>query len=83
MQENVSSKIMWLLVAVIVVAGGVFLYYRMQKGSGMYPSAQDQQANPDDGLSAAGIAEIEAELQGMDLENMDTEVGDMEKEISQ
>ena len=83
MQGSASSKIIWLVVAVIVAAGGVFLYYRMQKGADMYPSARDRQAEPSDAPSAAGTAEIEAELQGMDLDGLDAEMSDMEKEVSQ
>ena len=70
MQENASSKIIWLVVAVVVVAGGAFLYYRMQEDSDMYPAVQDRQAESSDALSAAGTAEIEAELQGMDLDGL-------------
>ncbi|OGZ97783.1 MAG: hypothetical protein A3J10_01385 [Candidatus Sungbacteria bacterium RIFCSPLOWO2_02_FULL_54_10] len=79
MQQHASSKIIWLVIAAVVVAGGVFLYYRIQDAPLAYPAAE----STSDELSAAGTADLEAELQGMDLENMDAEIPDIEKEVNQ
>lgn len=82
MEQNASAKIVLLIVGVAVIVIGGFLYYAMQMDEQPAPgTGTGQTAPPSDQLS--GTADVEADLQGIDLEGLDTELGDIEKEIAQ
>lgn len=80
MKQNGSSKIIWLVIAAVVVAGGAFYYYEMRDTGAPLPTTEGTAAGDQ---SAAGAAEAEADLQAIDLEGIDAELGDIEKEIAQ
>ena len=79
MQQNGSAKLIVIIVLIAVVIGGGFFFYRMRKS--VVPA--DTKVEETDGLSAVGTAEVEAELNAIDLEGMDAELGDIEKELAQ
>ena len=76
MQQNGSAKMIWIIVLFAIVIGGSFFYYRLRKGAA--PADTKVEATGD--LSAAGTAE--ADLKAIDLEGLDAELGDIEKEIA-
>lgn len=83
MEQNASAKIILLIVGVAVLVVGGFLYYAMQVIEQPLPGSQQTETQSQQELSAAGTTDVEADLSGMDLEGLNTELGDMEKEIGQ
>lgn len=77
--QQTSSKMIWILIVLIVVVAGGFLYYRMQTAQA--PSATEE-GYQDAGAAAAGTADVEAELNGMDLESLDADTAAIEQEIA-
>lgn len=82
MQQNASAKIVLLIVGIAVIVIGGLVYYAMQMAD-RTETAEPEPQNNGEQISGAGAADVEADLQGMDLEGLDAELGDMEKEIAQ
>ncbi len=79
MQQNGSIKVILLIVVIAALAAGAFFYG--MNGRYAYPTEGTGRSvgSPD----TSATADVEAELQGMDLDGLDAEMTDMEKEISQ
>lgn len=76
--QQTSSKMIWILIAAIVIVAGGFLYYRIS----MSPAPGTvQEGYQDTGATAAGTADVEAELNGMALDGLDSDTAAIEQEI--
>lgn len=74
----------WIVVALVVIGAGLMVYMLAGNQSSVStteepdtpPSAQEQ-------ASVSGAAEVEQELEAIEIEGLDAELGDIEKEIFQ
>lgn len=81
MQPHGSSKTIWIIIAVLVLAAASLMWYYQARN----PAPLSQEAAPADTQppAAESTADIEAELQGIGVEGLDAELSDIEQELSQ
>lgn len=74
---------MWIVAALVIIAAGALVYYYLLPGSGGYaPAPAGETVAPQAGVPGTAD-DAEADLQGIDTQNLDAELGDIEKELAQ
>lgn len=73
-------KIIGLIFIATAIAVGAYYLYGMRAPEPAYPVDQGYGENAPAGT---GTADVAADLEGIDVEGLDTELGEIEKEIAQ
>lgn len=76
------NKILIIIIAIVIIAGGIYLYWGRQQGEEEPLTAVDQELQKIETVSESNAAEtISAELDATQLDNLDKEFTDIEAEI--